>query len=277
MITHFLRSLLLTAFVLQLNGLVRAEEPEQSTPVITHQLESPFQAGPTTLRIVMPTQQSATHPLMTIYMLPVEAGLESRYGYPVKAVLNQKLHEKYSVLFAFPTFTALPWYADHPTDKTIQQESHLLKTVIPFVEQHYPVGQDADHRYLLGYSKSGWGAWSLILRNPHLFARASAWDAPLAMTKIGRYGNGPIFGTQENFEHYCVTNLLSSAPDSFRKEPRLILTGYENFRDQHLQILAILSEQKIQLTYRDGPIRKHHWESGWVEEAVQLLLDPHHQ
>ena len=35
---------------------------------------------------------------------------------------------------------------------------------------------------------------------------------------------------------------------------------------------ALLDELKIPHEYRDGPLRKHDWHSGWVSEAVELLL-----
>ena len=36
----------------------------------------------------------------------------------------------------------------------------------------------------------------------------------------------------------------------------------------------LLNQLAIPHVYRDGPQRKHDWHSGWVEEAVGLLLNP---
>ena len=44
----------------------------------------------------------------------------------------------------------LPWYADHPTDVGIRQESYFLKVVLPFVERTYPARTERDGRLLLG-------------------------------------------------------------------------------------------------------------------------------
>ena len=142
-----------------------------------------------------------------IYVLPVEAGTENRYGDGLLEAKKLDLHNKHGVIFVAPTFSHLPWYADHPTDKTIRQESHFIKVVVPFVEKTYPLLANADGRLLLGFSKSGWGAWSLLLRHPDLFGRAAAWDAPMMMDRIGKYGNAPIFGDQSNFKavsHFVV-------------------------------------------------------------------------
>ena len=108
----------------------------------------------------------------------------------------------------------MPWYADHPSDPEVRQESYFLKVVVPFVEQRVPGPADRDGRLLVGFSKSGWGAYSLLLRHPDHFGKAAAWDAPLMEQRPARFGMGPIFGTQENFEQYRITTLLDrQAPD----------------------------------------------------------------
>jgi hypothetical protein len=98
-----------------------------------------------------------------------------------------------------PTFSHLPWYADHPTDKEIRQETYLLRVVLPLVERTYPVQSQLEGRLLIGFSKSGFGAWTLLLRHPEVFGRAAAWDAPLMMDRLGKYGTDGVFGTPENF------------------------------------------------------------------------------
>jgi enterochelin esterase-like enzyme len=171
-----------------------------------------------------------------------------------------------------PTFSHLPWYADHPSKADIRQETYFLKVVLPFIEKNYPVKAEAGGRTLLGFSKSGWGAFSLLLRHPEFFGKAAAWDAPLMMDQPNRYGMGEIFGTQENFDKYQITKLLEGRTDELRESKRLILLGYGNFREQHKKAHALMDKLKIGHDYRDGPARKHEWSSGWVPEAVGLLL-----
>ncbi len=171
-----------------------------------------------------------------------------------------------------PTFSHLPWYADHPTKAEIRQETYFLNVVLPFIEKTYPVQADADGRFLLGFSKSGWGAFSLLLRHPQTFGKAAAWDAPLMMERPNRYGMADIFGTRANFEQYQITRLLERRADELRGRQRLILLGYGNFRDHHHKAHALMEKLKIDHEYRDGPARKHEWGSGWVPEAVRLLV-----
>ena len=241
---------------------------EKAAGLITHKITSSYQAGETEVRVLLPDDYKPSEKYRVVYVLPVEAGREAKYGDGLLEVQKLGLHNKHKTIFVAPTFSALPWYADHPTDAKLRQEKYFLKTVVPFIDKTYP----HDGRYLLGFSKSGWGAWSLLLRHPDLFERAAAWDAPLMKEKPDQFGMGPIFGSQENFEQYQITKLLANQKMLLTEKTRLVLTGYDNFRPHHEGMHKLLDELQIKHEYRDGPQVKHIWESGWVEEAVGLLL-----
>ena len=239
---------------------------------LIHEVRSPYQAGATQIRVVLPDKLEEGKRYPVVFVLPVEAGLEHRYGDGLVEVKKHGLASKFQAIFVAPTFSHVPWYADHPTKAEIRQEAYFLKVVVPFIEKTYPAQTEASGRLLLGFSKSGWGAFSLLLRNPDLFGKAAAWDAPLMLDRPGPYGSGDIFGAAENFERYRITTLLKARADTFRKEKRLILLGYGNFREQHEKVHALMTALKIAHQYRDGPARKHDWHSGWVAETAGLLL-----
>ena len=241
-----------------------SEATKDEHGVLVHAVKSEYQSGETKIRVLLPDKLEKDH--RVLYVLPVEANDEKRWGNGLLEVKRHDLHNKHGLVVVAPTFAQLPWYADHPTDPGIRQESHFLRVVLPFVEKTYPVRAE---RLLLGFSKSGCGAWSLLLRHPEIFAKAAAWDAPLWMDKHTPYGAGPIFGAQENFELYRPAALLRK--DAKAAAGRLIHLGYGNFRKDHQAMEALLEELKVARVYRDGPARKHEWESGWVPEAVELL------
>jgi len=242
--------------------------------VMVHEVRSPYQAGTTLIRVLLPEKLEPGRKYPVVYVLPVEAGTESRYGDGLKEVQKLGLPDRLGAVFVAPTFSHIPWYADHPTRPEVRQQSYLLKVVVPFVEKTYPVRAEPGGRLLLGFSKSGWGAWSLMLRHPDVFGRAAAWDAPLVWAGPGKYGSGDIFGTAENFAGYRVTTLLEGNAAGLRRGKRLILLGYGNFRTEHQQAHALLERLKVPHEYRDGPARTHDWHSGWVKEAAELLLAP---
>jgi hypothetical protein len=242
--------------------------------VRVHTVESPYQRGRTTVRVLLPDTLEAGRRYPVVYVLPVEAGDEQRYGSGLSEVRKLDLHNKHAAIFVAPTFADLPWYADHPTKLDLRQETYLLRVVIPLVERFYPAQTDLQGRLLLGFSKSGWGAWSLLLRHPKTFERAAAWDAPLMMDAPGKYGSGPIFGTPENFEQYQISRLLPKADRQryFADARRLVVLGQGNFQPEHEQVHKLMTDLKLPHTYRVGTIRKHDWHSGWVAEGVELLL-----
>lgn len=240
--------------------------------VRSHAVRSLRQRAATEIRVLLPEDFDRGKRYPVLYILPVEAARETRYGDGLVEAQRLGLHNRFQLICVAPTFADLPWYADHPTDEQLQQESYLLRDVIPFVDANYPVTPGPQGRLLVGFSKSGWGAFSLLLRHPDIFGKAAAWDAPLNMQAPDKYGMGPIFGTQANFEHYQITRLLAERANDLRAESRLFHLGYDNFREHHAAIESILLEQHIAHVYRDGPKRKHVWESGWLQEAVELLV-----
>lgn len=249
-----------------------ADATRDADGVLVHAVHSPRQRAATEIRVLLPDDLDPTKRCQVLYVLPVEAARGNRYGDGLNEAKRLDLHNRLQLICVAPTFADLPWYADHPTDERLQQESYLLRDVVSFVDAHYPVVPGASGRLLVGFSKSGWGAFSLLLRNPQVFSKAAAWDAPLNMQAPGKYGSGPIFGTQENFERYQITRLLPECSAKLRAETRLFHLGYDNFREHHETVEAILTAQNIAHIYRDGPKRNHIWESGWLQEAVELMV-----
>jgi len=239
---------------------------------LVHEVRSTYQAGGTRIRVLLPDKSEKEKNLPVVYVLPVEAGTEDRYGDGLKEIQKLDLANKQRCVFVAPTFSQLPWYADHPTKPDLRQETYFLEVVVPWIDKTYPVRREAAGRLLLGFSKSGWGAYSLILRHPEVFGKAAAWDAPLMLSEPGKYGSGEIFGGADNFAKYRITSLLKTHAEKFRTEKRLILLGYCNFRDEHQKAHDLLETLKVAHEFRDGPARKHEWTSGWIPEAVDLLL-----
>jgi len=238
---------------------------------LVHAVRSEYQSGETKIKVLLPGRLERGRRYRVLYVLPVEANEEKHFGDGLQAIKSHDLANRYAMICVAPTFSQLPWYADHPTDPAIRQESYLLKVVLPTVEKRYPAMAEPGGRWLLGFSKSGWGAWSLLLRHPDVFGRAAARDAPLTEAAPANFGMGPIFGTQENFEQYRIETLLRTGAARLGGKPRLVLTGYGNFRAHHVRIHEEMMHWGVPHAYRDGPQREHRWDSGWVSEAVELL------
>ena len=52
----------------------------------------------------------------------------------------------------------------------------------------------------------------------------------------------------------------------------MIHLGHGGFRDDHEAFEALLKGKMVPHLYVDGPKREHRWGSGWVPQAVELLI-----
>ena len=237
---------------------------------VSHALQSKYQDGPTRLRVLQPQNLPDTQPLKTLYVLPVAPNASRPWGDPLPEIRDLKLHETHSLLVVMPTFTGMPWYANHPTDPHSQQEHYFIEDVVPLVEKLYPSPQDVE-RLLLGFSKSGFGAFNLFLRHPGMFAKAAAWDAPLGMASIGKYGAAETFGTQQNFDKYNVWDALKENAADLTEGVRLGVFGYDTFRGHMQAAHYSMVKWGIPHHFVDGPRREHHWNSGWLQDVIEFL------
>ncbi|MBL8820166.1 MAG: hypothetical protein JNL58_29350 [Planctomyces sp.] len=254
-------------------------DTSSSQPLI-YIVTSEHQPRPVQIQILVP-DSAKTMPdrkFPVLYVLPVEAEGEHRWGDPVREFTEPDLHNRHQLIVVFLNFVQLPWYANHPSDPQIQQERFLIESVIPFVEQHAPAESQLSGRLLVGFSKSGWGAMTLLLRHPDLFAAAAVFDAPLMMQESGKFGSGSVFGSQENFELYRLTDLIRKVDKDFKSElspPRMAFIGGGNFQMDHDQFTEILAREGLAHVVLSNINRDHSWNSGWVSPAVEWLAESH--
>ncbi len=236
-------------------------------------VESAYQRTTTNIRVLLPTDYSSTARYRVVYVLPCEAESGAFYGDGLRTVKSLGVAETKGTIFAAPTFSDVPWYCDHSSNCRVWQETYFCRVVVPAIELLYPTVVSPAGRLLLGFSKSGYGAFSLLLRNPDRFGRALAWDSPLAMNRP-RFGFGSILGDPANFENYRMSSLLRSAAPVLRGgPPRLFLMGYSLLRP-HLRATArLMTELGIPHVNDVGSLTWHCWHRGWMSRAVEYLLD----
>ena len=251
----------------------------ESKGFLVHQLDSPFQAGETALRVLLPDviEEGKRYPVL--FVLPVHEDGLFRHGDGLEEIQKAGYHNSHGLICVAPSFSSKPWFADNDLNPDKQDESHFLKTVLPFVETKYPVQTTAESRLLVGFSKSGWGAISLLFRHPDVFGRAAAWDTGI------RVDTGPIdesdrqqriareWGTKENFERYRISSLIKSRGEHLGNEARLFYYNVEGTRGPGgAMIHRLLVEYGVPHRYLYEPKREHRWDSGWLPEAIQFLV-----
>ena len=274
----FLRDFFLLVFICLLNIVFL--HGQYSNKIKSHSISSPFQKESTTIRILIPDHFSMNKKYKVLYVLPVREQGNKKSGDPLMEIIKDDLHNKYKLICVFPGYTHLPWYADHSIDKTKQDASHFLKTVLPFVDENYPTIKEKEGRLLMGFSKSGWGALTLLLRNPEIFKKAAGWDIGIRMdTNVPADSTfvkaaKSTFGDLENFEKYRISSLLKKNKDKLGMISRIFYynTGGNRARGGTV-IHKLMVELEIPHLYLYEPKRKHRWDSGWIPEVINFLVE----
>lgn len=257
----------------QLNApayLIGRQVRDEATGIAKVTISSRYQAKPNVLRVLRPDGAGVDAALDVLFVLPVEPGEGTKWGDGLEAIRAMDLHNKLGVLVVMPTFNNVPWYADHPTQPQMWQESYMVKAVVPAVDELFPAKDRK--RLLLGFSKSGWGAVSLLARYPQVFDAAAAWDAPLMVENVERFEMAKVFRDDKTFGRYELSRSLRANARILRKNTRIAIMGYDAFQDHTQRMHGLLDQLRIPHHYADGPKRRHHWESGWIGEAARALV-----
>ena len=266
--------------VLLLISLLLFAAGQPGNTFVSHRIASPYQADSTTIRVLMPDGMMPGEAFRVLYVLPVIENDNRRFGDGLVEIMKYGYHNEFNLICVAPEFTDLPWYADHATDMEQQDESHFLKTVIPFIDDHYPTQKTKKGRLLIGFSKSGWGAFTLLLRHPETFYRAAGWDIGI------RIDAGPmaeeeraeriqkLFGGLTKFEEYRISSLLKERGHLLGEGERLFYYNTEGRRGPGgAEIHRLMVELGIPHRYLFEKKRIHRWDSGWIPEAVKFLVE----
>ena len=143
--------------------------------------------GTQTLRVLAPTHPAAGVPHSFLYVLPVEAGLETVYGDGIATLEALDAQNQYNLTIIEPSFAIEPWYADNPNDSNLRYETFMTSDLVPWVTQNLST-TGHEQNWLIGFSKSGIGGQDLLLKHPDVFTLAASWDFPADMSSYDQFG-----------------------------------------------------------------------------------------
>ncbi len=257
---------------------IQGPTTDPDTGIHTFTVQSPYLGKPSTVRVLLPDKVEPDKTYRTLYVLPVEGGTDGPHGDGLTEVRKADAHNQYAIICVTMSFDSVPWYGAHATDPTKRHEQFIKQVVVPLVESRFPAGGKADDRLLLGFSKSGWGAVSMLLRDPDFWGAACTWDAPLMMDdKALKWGSAKHFGTPEQAAPYVPATLVKQQADKLAQGPaRLTILGQDIFGKHTREFHELLDAHKVPHRYRNDLKFKHHWHSGWVSEALPVFLGEGH-
>lgn len=255
---------------------VAGPERDAAKGIETLQVTSPYTAGANKIEILLPDdlQHGSTYPVL--YMLPVGGDFGGKFGDQIQEARKADAHNRHGWIAVSMAFDSVPWYGSHATDLRIRHEEYILKTILPIIEARYPASPKAEDRMLIGFSKSGFGAVNLLLRNPAAFGLACSWDAPLAfgIKDFGQVGTRPHFGTAEHMARYIPSELAAQrAAELAGMPPRLVILGKSVWGKSTEKFHRHLDKLSIPHCYDDTLGGEHSWSSGWVGKAIDMLAE----
>jgi hypothetical protein len=270
---------LLALLVWAVVGFEAIAEEVDANGIRSHRVESVFQGSEAMVRVMLPDDYNANDRYRVLYVLPVVAKDDRRFGDGLLEVKKYNLHNTHRLICVAPEFTEMSWFADHASNPALRDESHFLNVVLPLVDGSYATIARQEGRLLVGFSKSGWGAFSLLLRNPDLFHRATGWDTGI------RVDTGPIeesdrqdridliWGTRANFERYRLSALIKTRGKVLGEKARIFYFNTGGRRAEGGAIFhQLMVEQEIPHRYVFEPKIPHRWDSGWIPQAIEFLV-----
>ena len=245
-----------------------------------HTVETEYQNGRQEIRVLLPDNYHGDKQYRVLYVLPVEKGFDQKYGYGLGVLKQMDAHNKYDLIIVQMGFEKEPWYGDHPTDPKTRQASYIKSFVVPFVEKRYSAVGTPEGRLLFGFSKSGWGAFSLILRYPEFFGYAASWDAPMFFESF-HYRMQEVYGTLEQLNAYRPDLLVYRQKRHFQHKVRLVLTGEQdwgnsipapNGTSHTIEMHKLLDKESITHVYNNDVAAPHRWDQHWMGPALGALM-----
>ena len=173
------------------------------------------------------------------------------------------------------------WYVNNVANPTLAWEDYLILDLIPYVDSHYRTVRTRQGRAIAGLSMGGYGALTLGLRHPRVFAAIASLSGTLDAAQADVY-NGitePKLKKVLEDDFGAAENPARAAEDPFElikkvspdEMPELYLAiGSSDFLlETNRAFVKLLSELHLRYRYCEIP-GEHEWPV-WDEEIQRVL------
>jgi hypothetical protein len=229
---------------------------------------------PTVLRVLEPDSPAGGQPHRYVYLLPVSED-DTDPVFPIEIAQAADWQNTYNITFLAPQFHSVPFLGNHPSDADLQYETYMVSHLREWARRNLDGGGE---HWLIGFSKSGFSALSLALRNPTVFDKCASWDLLGADTIYNggdwQYNADDIYETQVNVYSYDPVTIAAAKKAPFQSTTRLML--WDDVGVFNADVTAIHTEfdaQGIKHYFLPRRTRMHAWDSGWLTEAIAGLAD----
>jgi pimeloyl-ACP methyl ester carboxylesterase len=132
---------------------------------------------------------------------------------------------------------------------------------------------DVSRVVLIGFSKSGLGAWNIAREIPDRISATIIFDAPVARDQLPPWGTKAFYTDDAAWQKDLPLRTVEAFAAAVTKAHRLVLIPGNNFRNEMRALSQALSQIKHEHIFLDCPEMRHHWNSGWIEKGLNELLE----
>jgi len=187
---------------------------------------------------------------MNLVFLPATDPDDTTYG-----SIPQRI-EGYPDVTLYPLyFPHLVWYNKPVRDQAIRQiEALQLSSFV-----------------LVGFSKSGLGAWNIACSIPDRVEATLIFDAPVARTEVPPWRTADFYPNRETWLTDLPIRRVLEFKAARPSRHRLVLISGANFPDEMSALSHALTAANAEHTFLPRAHLIHHWNSGWLEEGLGIL------
>ena len=126
---------------------------------------------------------------------------------------------------------------------------------------------------LVGFSKSGLGVWNIVRTIPNCISSAIIFDAPVAREVRPEWGTAPFYEDDVSWLQGLPIRTVEDFQAVAPRTLKLVLISGEMFHKDMSMLARALSNTTVSHVFLPRPDLKHHWQSGWIEEGLNILLE----
>ena len=191
--------------------------------------------------------------MMNLVFLPATEPSDGRYGEVPERIEGPLDASTHTV-----QYPNLVWYNARVRDEAIAQIRAL--NVSPVV--------------LVGFSKSGLGAWNIARTIPDLVSGTIIFDAPVARESLPSWGTSPFYEDDASWQEDLPLHTIEEFQTVMPETHQLVLISGTGFHDEMCQLSDELTKIGSRHAFLPRPHLKHHWNSGWIEEGLNTMVEP---
>ena len=152
-------------------------------------------------------------------------------------------------------FSSMVWYNEAVCKATIAQIKALnLSEII-----------------LVGFSKSGLGAWHIARAMPERVAGTIIFDSPVVRYQLPPWDTGPFYANDAEWQQDLPLHTIPTFQTAMPPTHSLILVSGESFHAEMHILSQALCKTNLEHIFLPRPQIKHHWNTGWLEKGLAQI------